>query len=205
MNNDTKVLLIIGGLTLAIVAFIVVGSGSSGGKADAEVINRGGVATGSATAKVSLTEFSDFFCPACKAVNPVVDQILAKYNGQLKFVYKHFPLPQHPLAFKAAQAAQAADLQGKFWLYHDKLFENQDNLKEDSFTKIAHDLGLNLDKFKNDLNSDDVVKKVQSDLDDAKKLNLPGTPSFFINGEKLNLNSFDDLVNEVEAKIKEAK
>lgn len=202
MNSDTKIILTIGGITLAIVAFIVTSSGDADRSFDTSQVNRGGVATGSASPKVVLTEFSDFFCPSCKAVNPVVDQIIEKEAADVKFIYRHFPLPQHPLAFRAAQAAEAANLQGKFWTYRDRLFADQESLIESSFNKIAGDLGLDLEKFKRDLDSDEIVRKIQADEADAKKLNLPGTPSFFVNGKKVNLNSFDDLTKLVEDKLK---
>lgn len=201
MSSDTKILLIISALTLGVVGFIVLNSGAATQNADPAIVNRGGVATGSATPKVTLTEFSDFFCPACKAVNPITDQIITKDGDKVKFIYRHFPLPQHALAFKAAQAAEAANLQGKFWAYKDKLFGEQDNLTEASFEQIAKDLGLDVSKFAADLNSEAIIKKVQQDESDAKKLNLPGTPSFFLNGERLDLASFQDLQKIVENKL----
>lgn len=203
MSGDTKILLVIAAITLGVVGFIVFNSGAASQNYDPAIINRGGVATGSATPKAVLTEFSDFFCPACKAVNPLTDQIIQKGGGQVKFIYRHFPLPQHALAFKAAQAAEAANLQGKFWEYKDRLFGEQDNLTETSFEQIAKDLELDVNKFMSDLNSEAVIKKVQQDGDDAKKLNLPGTPSFFLNGEKLELTSFQELTKAVEDKLKQ--
>lgn len=202
MSSDTKILLVIATITVGVIGFIVFNSGSATQNIDPAIIGRGGVATGSATPKVTLVEFSDFFCPACRAANPTVDQIIQKDGGQVKFVYRHFPLPQHPLAFKAAQAAEAANLQGKFWIYRDKLFDEQENLKDESFSLIAKDLGLDVSKFNKDIDSTEVIKKVQLDADDAKKLNLPGTPSFFVNGEKIELTTYQDLVKAVEDKLK---
>ncbi len=202
MSSDTKILLVIAALTVGVIGFIVLNSGSATQNIDPAIISRGGVATGSATPKVTLTEFSDFFCPACHAANPTVDQIIQKDGNQVKFVYRHFPLPQHPLAFKAAQAAEAANLQDKFWIYRDKLFDLQDSLTDASFEQIAKDLGLDVNKFKADMDSTEVIKKVQLDADDAKKLNLPGTPSFFVNGEKIEFATYADLVKAVEDKLK---
>lgn len=202
MSSDTKILLVIAALTVGVIGFIVFNSGSATQSFDPATIGRGGVATGSATPKVTLVEFSDFFCPACRAVSPTVDQIIQKDGDRVKLVFRHFPLPQHALAFKASQAAEAANLQGKFWVYRDRLFADQENLKGESFLAIAKDLGLNVDKFNSDLNSTEVIKKVQLDADDAKKLNLPGTPSFFIDGEKIELATYPDLVKAVEDKLK---
>jgi len=201
MSGDTKILLVIAALTAGVIGFIVINSGSATQSYDPAIINRGGVATGSATPKVTLTEFSDFFCPACHAVNPTVYQIIQKDGDRVKLVYRHFPLPQHPLAFKAAQAAEAANLQGKFLVYRDRLFDEQESLKDSSFETIAASLGLDVAKFNKDINSTEVIKKVQLDADDAKKLNLPGTPSFFINGEKIELATYPDLVKAVEDKL----
>jgi len=201
MSNDTKVLLVIALVTIGVIAFIVFGSGSATQSYDPTVVNRGGVATGSATPKVTLTEFSDFFCPSCRTVNPVVDQLIQKNGDRLKFIYRHFPLPQHPLAFKAAQAAEAANLQGKFWDYKNRLFEDQENLTDASFELISKDLNLDVAKFNKDMNSSEVIGKVQRDERDAKKLNLPGTPTFFLDGEGLNLTNFADLTKIVEEKL----
>lgn len=201
MSSDTKILLVIAAITVGVIGFIIFNSGTITQNVDPAIISRGGVATGSATPKVTLVEFSDFFCPACHAVNPTVDQIIKKDGDRVKFVYRHFPLPQHPLAFKAAEAAEAANLQGKFWTYRDKLFDQQDSLTEASFEQIAKDLSLDVNKFKADMDGSDVLKKVQLDQSDAGKLNLPGTPSFFVNGEKIEFATYADLVKAVEDKL----
>src|SRR3989338_5392999 len=193
MSGDSKILLGIAGLTVIVIGIVVVGSSASGKPADPVVINRGINVRGPESAPVTLVEFSDFQCPACKSFEPVVEEVINKYSDRLRFVYRHYPLPQHDLAFKAAQASQAADLQGKFWEYKKEVFAIQENLKEGSFEEIAQKLGLDLEKFRNDLNDEKTAKKVQQDLSDAKALNLNGTPSFFVNGEKIELDSYQDL------------
>ena len=202
MSGDSKILLGIAGLTVIVIGIVVVGSSASGKPADPVVINRGINVRGPESAPVTLVEFSDFQCPACKSFEPVVEEIINKYSDRLRFVYRHYPLPQHDLAFKAAQASQAADLQGKFWEYKKEVFAIQENLKEGSFEEIAQKLGLDLEKFRNDLNDEKTAKKVQQDLSDARALNLNGTPSFFVNGEKIELDSYQDLLTAVEAKLK---
>ena len=202
MSGDSKILLGIAGLTVIVIGIVVVGSSASGKPADPVVINRGINVRGPESAPVTLVEFSDFQCPACKSFEPVVEEVINKYSDRLRFVYRHYPLPQHDLAFKAAQASQAADLQGKFWEYKKEVFAIQENLKEGSFEEIAQKLGLDLEKFRNDLNDEKTAKKVQQDLSDAKALNLNGTPSFFVNGEKIELDSYQDLLTAVEAKLK---
>jgi len=202
MSGDSKILLGIAGLTVIVIGIVVVGSSASGKPADPVVINRGINVRGPESAPVTLVEFSDFQCPACKSFEPVVEEVINKYSDRLRFVYRHYPLPQHDLAFKAAQASQAADLQGKFWEYKKEVFAIQENLKEGSFEEIAQKLGLDLEKFRNDLNDEKTAKKVQQDLSDARALNLNGTPSFFVNGEKIELDSYQDLLTAVEAKLK---
>lgn len=199
MNSDTKILLGITGLTVLVVGFIVLSSSKK--PVERATVERGGVATGSATPKATLVEFSDFQCPACKTVDPVVRQLVEKNSRQLKFIYRHFPLPQHQLAFKAAQASLAAANQGKFWSYKEKLFEKQEELKESDFEEIAKQLSLDLNQFKKDLDSDSIRKAVRDDLNDAQSLGLPGTPSFFFNGERLSLTSFEQLQKTVEEKL----
>ncbi|MCL5004303.1 MAG: DsbA family protein [Patescibacteria group bacterium] len=200
MSSDAKILLAIAAATVAVLAFIVFGSQSAGKPVDRAVVERNGQATGSASPKVTLTEFADFQCPACGQIEPLVNSIIAQYGDKLKFIYRNFPLSQHPYAFKAAVAAQAAGEQGKFWEYRQKLFDEQESLSDGSFEQIAKDLNLNLEKFNKDFNSQAMNQKVQADLNDAQKLNLSGTPSFFINGEPVNLASLNDL----SARVKEA-
>lgn len=201
MTQDTKIFIGIALVTVAVLAFVVLGAKNQGGPADLSLINRGGVATGSAQPQATLVEFSDFQCPACQTAEAAVAKVLETHADKIKFVYRNLPLPQHSLAFKAAQAALAANEQGQFWPYKEKLFANQESLKEESFQQIAADLKLDLGKFKTDLNSQKTVAQVQQDLNDARSLKLPGTPSFFLDGQRLELNSFDDLNKAVEEKL----
>lgn len=200
MKSDAKILVTIAGLTILAAAAILV-TAPKAQPADPALVNRSGQATGSAEARVTLTEFSDFFCPTCKTAEPFIAAIFEKHADKVKFIYRHFPLPQHPLAFKAAQAAEAAALQGKFWEYKKEVFANQENLQESSFETIAERLQLELERFRHDLNSEETLKKVQQDLADAKTLNLNSTPSFFVDGEKINLTSFTDLVQKIESRL----
>ncbi len=202
MSGDSKVLLGIVGLTAIVVGVIVVGSSQSGKPTDPVIINRGINVRGPESAPVTLVEFSDFQCPACKSFEPIVEEVINKYPDRLRFIYRHYPLPQHDLAFKAAQAAQAADLQNKFWEYKKELFSIQENLKESYFEELARKLGLDLERFRKDFGDGETIKKVQLDLNDAKALNLNGTPSFFVNGKKIELSSYQDILRSVEAKLK---
>ena len=172
-----------------------------------------GQSVGSDKAKVVLTEFGDFQCPACKQFETTVEELRAAYPDDLQFIWKHFPLdPQpHKNARVASYASEAAGNQGKFWPMHDKLYEKQDEWAEvndpkSKFVEYAKGLNLDVDKFKRDLDGEAGKSNIDRDLDLAKKIKLGGTPSFFING-----NAYDtklgqaDLKTQVEAAIKSAK
>lgn len=202
MKNDTKILLAVLGLTVAVMALIIF-TGGSAKPVDASLVNAGKNVRGPNDAANTLVEFSDFFCPSCKAAEPYISQLLSKHPKDIKLIYRHFPLPQHPLAFKASTNAEAAGIQGKFWEYKEKLFENQEKLTEKLFDEIAKNLGLDLDKFNKDKVSGTVLATVQEDLNTANKLNLNGTPSFFLNGEKVTFSSFESLSKTIESRLKQ--
>src|SRR5579871_379368 len=141
-----------------------------------------GPARGPATAKVTIVEFSDFQCPFCSRVNPTLEKIRATYGDAVRIVFRHNPLPFHPNAQPAAEAAVAAADQGKFWEMHDKLFANQQNLTRPDFEKYAGEIGLDVGKFKAALDSGAGKKKVQDDLAAGQKIGVQGTPNFYIDG-----------------------
>ncbi len=134
-------------------------------------------------AKITLIEFSDFQCPFCGRVTPTLDQVRKEYPDDVKIVFKHLPLRIHPNAPKAHAAAEAAHRQGKFWEMHDKIFANQRELTEVKFIEYADSLGLDVDRFKKDLASADIKKRVDADAAEAASLGVTGTPGFFINGK----------------------
>jgi protein-disulfide isomerase len=153
----------------------------------------------SPSANVTLVEFSDYQCPACGAYHPLVKQLLSDFAGKLSFVFRNYPLSYHPDALAACLAVEAAGLQGKYWQMHDKIFETQatwstsTNAKE-VFLDYAKDLGLDVDKFAQDLESTTVKNKVESDYNDGVKIGISETPTFYLNGQKLMLTgSADDL------------
>jgi len=162
-------------------------------------------ATGSATPKATLVEFSDFECPACGAAYPIVKQIVEQYKNDLKFVFRHFPLEQHKNARLAASAAEAAGAQGKFWEMHDLLFKNQTNLSQETINGFAIELKLDMDKFTKEMAEGTYNQKVQKDVDEGTSLGINSTPTFFLNGKKLDLFNFADLKTKVETAINEAK
>lgn len=141
---------------------------------------------GKEDAPVTIVEFSDFQCPFCgRFEKDTFPKLKEEYidTGKVKLVFRDFPLTNiHPYAQKAAEASECADEQGKFWKYHDKLFENQDALTVDDLKKYADDLNLNNNKFEKCLDSDSMKEEVQKDTDDGINYGVAGTPAFFING-----------------------
>jgi protein-disulfide isomerase len=150
---------------------------------------------GDKNAKVVLIEYGDFQCPGCKAAYPTLKSVKEKYEGQIAFVFRNFPLTNiHPNARAAAAAAEAAGKLGKYWEMHDILFENQDAWKGASnsergtiFANYAGQIGLDKAAFTNELDeqSAGINKKINFDIALARKLNVTGTPSLFLNGEKV--------------------
>jgi protein-disulfide isomerase len=136
-------------------------------------------------AKVTVVLFSDFQCPFCSRAVPVLKEIEDGYKGKVRIAFKQLPLPFHDKAHLAAQAALAANEQGKFWPYHDKLFANQQALDRPSLEKYAEELGLNMGKFKTALDSGKFKDKVDSDAKEGAAVGATGTPTFFINGTKV--------------------
>ncbi|RUT03406.1 hypothetical protein DSM106972_050450 [Dulcicalothrix desertica PCC 7102] len=137
-------------------------------------------ATGSTPSKAILVEFSDFQCPYCAEAHKTLKKLLAKYPDKFTLVYKHFPLPNtHPQAVAAAQAAWAAQQQGKFWEYEDALFTNQNKLGEEFYIETAKNLNLDLDKFAQDRAiANNTIRK---DVLLATQLGVSGTPFFVLN------------------------
>ena len=132
-----------------------------------------------------MVAFSDFQCPFCSRAVPTLKQIEDKYKGKVRIAFKHLPLPFHDKAQLAAEASMAANEQGKFWEYHDKLFANQQALDRPSLEKYAQELGLNMAKFKAALDSGKYKKKVEDDAKQGAAVGASGTPTFFVNGKKL--------------------
>lgn len=136
-------------------------------------------------APVTLVEYSDFECPFCGRAYPTFQKLLADYSGKVRLVYKHFPLRSiHPNAQKAAEASECAAEQGKFWEYHDKLFDNQaGGYSLDNFKQWAKDLNLNANKFNDCLDSSKYASKVKADEVDGQTRGVQGTPATFVNGQ----------------------
>lgn len=139
---------------------------------------------GAKEVRVVLVEFSDFQCPFCAKANATLRQFMAKHSNQVTLVYKHLPLTSiHPEALPAAKASWAAAQQGKFWDYHDALFNQQAQLGDALYQKIARELKLDLQRFERDRNSTAARDAISQDLQLAEKLGIDGTPFFVMNGE----------------------
>lgn len=144
---------------------------------------------GSTSAKVTLVEFGDYQCPSCAVSHNIVKDLIQTYPTQLSFVFRHFPLSQHPLAPLAAETAEAAGEQGKYWEMHNTLYEHQsewssspDPLK--NFQAYATNLNLDLTKFSASIKATKAAGKIQQGLADGMSLNIDATPTFYINGQK---------------------
>jgi protein-disulfide isomerase len=166
-----------------------------------------GPTVGPKTAPVTIVEFSDFQCPFCSRVVPTVKQIEEKYKGKVRLTFRNYPLPFHDKAQLAAEAAMAANEQGKFWEMHDKLFGNQQALDRPSLEKYAQEIGLNVDKFKADLDSGKLKGAVNGDVTYANSLGGGmGTPTFFINGRKVaGAMPFDSFASIIDEELKKKK
>jgi protein-disulfide isomerase len=137
-------------------------------------------------APLQVIIFSDFQCPFCSRVEPTLAQMEKEYAGKVRFVWKNYPLPFHNNAEPASEAAMAAHAQGKFWQMHDKLFQNQQALDRASLEKHAQDLGLNMAKFKADLDASKYKSIIEAETKEGQAVGVTGTPAVFINGRKIS-------------------
>ena len=140
---------------------------------------------GSANAPVTITVFSDYQCSYCKTLFPVITQVMEKYPNQVRVFAKNFPLPSHKFAQNAAMASLAAGLQGKFWEFHDKLFENMNALDDAKVQQIARELSLDLDNFARDTKKQSLRDLISRDVVEGNRAQVEGTPTVFVNGKKL--------------------
>ncbi len=157
---------------------------------------------GESNSQLTILEFGDFECPYCAQIYPNLTKLLDEYQGQVKLVWKDFVNPIHPHARQAAMAARCAADQGKFWVYHDLLFENQDNLSRQLYNQIATNLNLDLKKFNNCLDQQNKIKLIGQGLDDGQRLGVDATPYLFIGSNKINFAvSYDELKKVVDYEL----
>ncbi len=167
------------------------------------VVDATGPAKGETTAPVTIVEFSDYECPFCGRAEPTVKELLAKYPGKIRLVYRDYPLPMHPKAPKAAEAAHCAADQGgdaKYWQMHDKLIASNGKLDVPDLKAAARDVGLDGGKFDHCLDSGEKAKLVEMHKKAGDEVGVSGTPAFFINGHPLSgaqpLEAFTAIVDQ---------
>ena len=202
----------------AIITVVIIGSifgivklasksqtpGSSNLALTVSAINDNENIKGDKEALATLIEYSDFQCPACGSYYPIVKKVTEDLSAKVRFAYRHFPLPQHKNAKLAATVAEAAGKQGKFWEMHDLIFQNQSDWSEEKnaavlFAKYAQDIGLDLARFQTDIASDDIKAKIENDYKSGVKAGVNSTPSFFLNGKKMdNPRNYDEFKNAIE-------
>ncbi len=216
MSSDMKFVGVVVGLAvLAIIGFFIFGKNTTPSNAPiepAELADAGQLTRadspvrGPADAKVTIVEFADFQCPACKNAVPVVEEVLAKYPTQVKLIFRHFPISSiHQHADETSLAGEAAKNQGKFWEWYSKMYEKQGEWSVQSKRKIteflanyAKDLGLDSDKYNADKTSSAARDIIARDLADADALGVDSTPTFFVNGKQLS------SITDLEAAVAEA-
>ena len=162
---------------------------------------------GNGSTGVKLVEYGDYQCPYCEEYSSIVKDVQTEYNDKIYFQFRNFPLTSlHPNAFAAARAAEAAGLQGKFWQMHDTLYLNSNwqdwtNARDPNtlFEQYATSLGLNITKFKQDFASTQVNDMINADMNEGNKLNITGTPTFFIDGKQVTITAdkadFEKVIN----------
>ena len=162
---------------------------------------------GNSDSSVVLTEYADFQCPACAQFHPIVKAIQEQYGDQLAIEFKHFPLISiHPHALPAAKAAEAAGVQGKFFEMHDMLFENQAAWSKSGtpqvfFNQYAEELGLDVPLFKKHMRASMIEDRIREDLESAIANGFTGTPSFLLNGEVLEFETYEEFISKIESAL----
>src|SRR5271154_4611155 len=140
---------------------------------------------GNDKARIELVEYGDYQCPHCGRAYPMIKNIQRKMGGDLRFVFRNFPISEiHPDAFNSAVATEAAGLQHKFWEMHDIIFENQQELGMKELFIYAKTIGLDLERFKSDIQMEALANKVEADFESGALSGVNGTPTFFINKKR---------------------
>jgi protein-disulfide isomerase len=168
------------------------------------IVENGPAATfGPATATVQVVEFSDFQCPYCSRAADAVHKVKEKYGDKIRFTFRQFPLPMHSNAHAAAEAAMAANAQGKFWEFHDLLFKNQQQLDSAGLTQHAKAAGLNVAAFKKSLDDKQFAAQVDADMKLGEQVQVNGTPTMFINGARVaDPTNFEAISQAIDAALK---
>ena len=211
---DKRFLTILVVVVIALGGIFYFGKSSNKNTADSGNGTPSNHTEGTSPKNVNLTVFGDFECPVCGSYFPIEQQLLAKFQGQITFTFHNFPLVSiHPNAFAASRAAEAASLQGQFFMMHDLLYQNQNTWGSASdptpyFQEYAAQLGLNVAKFKTDFQSTTVNDTINADVALGNTKGITGTPTYFLNGQKLdntNLNSVTKFEAVIQTALDKAK
>jgi protein-disulfide isomerase len=161
---------------------------------------------GPPTAPITIVEYSDFQCPFCARINPTLDQVRKTYGDKIKIVFKDFPLPNHPQAPKAAEAAHCAGEQGKYWELHDRMFANQQALQVPQLKEYATALGLDMNAFNQCLDSGKHAPRVAANMKSGEALGVGSTPTLYVNGRPVvgaqSFEYFKAVIDEELARLK---
>ncbi len=157
---------------------------------------------GAPMARLTVVEFSDFECPHCAAAHPILERLVHEHEGDVRVVYKNYPLEGHAHARQAARAAYAAHRQGKFWEMHDRLFANQDHLEGPDLERHAEAIGLDMARFRADLASEESERRIVEDRAQGGTLGVDGTPTIFVNGRRY-LGPLEDIGTYVREELEE--
>lgn len=208
---------ILGVLILGFVGFIVFAGKDTktvtNDKGEKSTVTTSEHTLGKGTKKVTLLEYGDFQCPSCGQYFSITQEVIKKYGDQITFQFRNFPIPEiHPNAMAAHRAAEAAAKQDKFWEMHDMIYERQQlwsNSKNpvQMMEDYATELGLNIEQFKKDYQSAEVNAIINADLEAGKEKKVKGTPTFFLNGEEIDLSKLanvDDFNKLIDETIKKA-
>lgn len=203
---DKRFWVIVGAILIVFVGFIVINNKD---KASAPESDSKGTPTENVRGEgaITLVEYGDFQCPACAQYFPIVEQVAEKYEGQMKFQFRNFPLVSiHPNAFAAARASEAAAQQGKFWEMYEKLFSNQQDWSSSknprgNFDNYAKQIGLDTEKFKTDFASSRTNGTINADIAAAEKAGAQSTPTFVLDGKKIDnpqpsVDAFSKIIDE---------
>jgi protein-disulfide isomerase len=154
---------------------------------------------GPASAPITLVEYGDYQCPSCGDAFPIIQKLQTHFGDKLRFVFRNFPLPMHPYAQHAAEAAEFAAAHHKFWEMHDLLFKHQRDLSDKSLLRLAKDLALSTDDLTRALEAGTYTAHIQSDIDSGEASGVTGTPMFYINGRLYDQDyDYDSLVAALE-------
>ena len=157
---------------------------------------------GPANAAVTIAVFDDYQWPYCARLEPFFQQVLDKYPNNVKLVVKNFPLSSHKFARKAATAALAANVQGKFWEFHSQLFKNYKVINDAKIQEIAKNLGLDMEKFNKDMQSPTIKSLIERDVSNGRQIGVRGTPTIHINGKALKIRSLPGIFQVIDAELK---